>query len=75
MTGCGGKDTTCLAHVDERAQPVDERHEDVEAGREGLVVAAEPLDDPRIGLRDDADRSAMTTITKIAIATTRPRSR
>ena len=42
-----------LAHVDERPQPVDERHEEVEAGIERALVAAEPLDDAGARLRHD----------------------
>ena len=42
-----------LAHVDERPQAVDERHEEMEAGVERALVAAEPLDDARARLRHD----------------------
>ena len=43
-----------LAQVDERPQPVDERHQDRQPGVEGPAVAAEPLDDAGAGLRHDA---------------------
>ena len=46
-----------LAHVDERAHAIDERHQDVQPGHEGLVVPAEALDDARRRLRDDPDRA------------------
>ncbi len=46
-----------LAHVDQRSQSVDEGHEDIQAGSERLVVAAETLDHTGGGLRNDADRS------------------
>ena len=46
-----------LAQVEQRPQPVDERHHDVEAGRQCLAVAAEPLDDACARLRDDPNRA------------------
>ncbi len=45
-----------LAQVDERADAVDERHDDRESRRERALVAPEALDDARACLRDDPDR-------------------
>src|SRR5690606_18849146 len=46
-----------FAHIHQGAHPVDEWHQDVQSGGEGAVVAAKPLDDARVGLRNDADGS------------------
>jgi hypothetical protein len=45
-----------LAQIDERPEPVDERHDQIKPGIQSAVVAAESLDDagPRLG--DDANR-------------------
>ena len=45
-----------FAQVDQGLEPVDERHQQRHARAERLVVAAEPLDDARAGLRDDPHR-------------------
>ena len=44
ITGCGWNDTTARAGL--RPDPVDERDDEVEAGFEGPLVAAEPLHVP-----------------------------
>ena len=54
ITGCGGNETTCLAHVEQRLDAVDVGDHQRQAGVEGAVVAAQALDDPRARLRDDA---------------------
>jgi hypothetical protein len=51
--GCERDDL--LAQVDHRLEPVHERDEDRQAGVEGALVAAQPLDDASAGLRNDAD--------------------
>ena len=45
-----------LAQIDERADAVDERHDDREPRRQRALVAPEALDDARACLRDDPDR-------------------
>ena len=56
ITGCGGKLHDLLAQVDQVAHLVDERHHDVEAGGQRLLVLAEALDDAGPRLRDDPHR-------------------
>ena len=50
--------------------PVDERHQDVQARRQGAVVLAQPLDHPGVLLRHDLDATAMTM--KMIAMTNRP---
>ena len=56
-----GQVTVSAAHtdaqVDQRTEPVDERHQDRQAGIERAAVAAEPLHHTSLGLRHDPDRS------------------
>ena len=54
ITGWGGNETTCLAHVEQRLDPVDVGHHQRQAGVERAVVAPEALHDARAGLRHDA---------------------
>ncbi len=46
-----------LAHVEQRPEPVDERHQEVQPRVEGLVVLPEAFDDARGRLRHDPDRA------------------
>jgi hypothetical protein len=46
-----------LTQVDGRADPVDERDEQVQPGGEGPGVAAEAFHQPVLCLRDDSDRA------------------
>src|SRR5438445_13777993 len=39
----------------DRPGTIDHRHDEVDPGAQGLVIAAEPLDDHRLGLLDDAN--------------------
>src|SRR5689334_14719 len=45
-----------LAQIVAVRDAIEKRHDEIEAGREHAVEAAEPLDDPRMLLRHDADR-------------------
>ena len=44
-----------LANVEEGTHPVDERHEQVQTGQQGLVVLPEALDHAGVALRNDAN--------------------
>src|SRR5256886_16528132 len=54
ITGCGSKETTC-SRKSISGQAVDERDQDRDARVERPLVAAEPLDEAGLGLRDDLD--------------------